>query len=306
MPERPSRGELESIFSGIDSPLSARRHLAEMVLMVALADAFLGDADLAQLLRALATYAELQGLDPAWLAQRAAELREGAPLFSEARAQLARDVDAPNLARLGLALAAKLVARARPLGEEEKVMLHGLADALRIPRPERAQLFAPWRPSTVYKPDARFVPCPFNDPERPEHLEFFDAMRTTASDGEFRMLTQKVTTLRAAISKLFDTAEVLAVGEAIGVGPFLLRTEALVERANDADDEPGFQRWLVRCLAPQEALHPAEHAMIATLALRLDESAHILVVHSDELSATDKVFLQSQPSNLVRTERVDA
>jgi hypothetical protein len=306
VPERPSRGELESIFSGIDSPLSARKHLAELVLMVALADAFISGDALKELIRDLTRYTELEGVDVAWLTKRAAELRDGAPLFSEARAQLVRDLGSPSLARLGLALAAKVVGAKGPLEDEAKVLLHGLADAFRIPTSERGLLFAPWRPSTTYKTDARFVLSAFNDPERPEHVEFFDAMRTTASDTEFRMLTQKVTTLRAAISKIFDTADVLAVGEAIQVGPYLLRVEALVERPNDDGDEPGFQRYLVRCLAPQEALHPLEHALIATLALRLDESAHILVVHSDDLSATDKVFLQGFPQTLVRAERVHA
>lgn len=275
--------------------------------MVALADSFLQDDDVRAAIDAALGYGELEGLDRAWLADRAEELREDAPLFSRARAQLVRDLRDPSAQRLGLTLAAKLVASLRSLQEEERAVLMSLADSFKIPPAERPALFAPWQSSSTFVADAvSYHRSGFNAPDRLVKQTLFEAMRAAETEQEFRLLAHKLRAVRSLISKLFDTADVLALGEIVRTGPYGFRIDGLIEHTSLDDTTPGYQRWLVRALAPGEALHPLEHSVLSTLALRLDETAHVLIVHGGDLSATDRVFIQSFPPHQIREERVDS
>src|SRR5262249_24325939 len=152
-----------------------------------------------------------------------------APLFSEDREQLQRELTDPRARRLALSLAAKLVGEGRPLAEEERAMLVGLADNFKIPELERAALFLPWKQPSQFGGSSIYVRSHFNSPERTGNQSFFELMGAAENDTEFKMLTHKVAAVRHLITKLFEGAEVLAMGEAIRVGPYTFHADAIIE-----------------------------------------------------------------------------
>jgi hypothetical protein len=317
------RSVLDSILASAEWTTTDRQHLSEIVLMAALADSFITDEDLQRVIQTITTYGELEGVSESWLIDRANELKETAPLFSEARANLVRDLTDPRLRRLGLSLATKLVGSVRPSVEEEKALLYTLADAFRIAESERPRLLSSWMSDTTFTPDnTTYTRCAFNAPGKLTKYSLFDAMLHAESEQEFRLLTHKVSATRFLIGKLFETAEILGLGEIVRVGPYGFRIDALIEHETLGDTgvdvtgslritlsdslTPGFERYLTRYLAPGEALHPLEHGIIDALVHRLDESSHVLIVHSEDLSHGDRVFLQGMDPQKVRGERLEA
>lgn len=308
MPGRAGRGLLESVLSNVDATLEDRKRLADVVLMVALADSFASDAELERIAESIGSYAELAGVDFDYIYPRIEELQLTAPLFSEEREQLQRELTDPRARRLALTLAAKLVGETRPLAEEERAMLVGLADNFRIPELERAPLFTPWKHPSQFGGSSIYVRSHFNSPERAETQPFFEFMGTIENDTEFKMLTHKVAAVRHLITKLFEGAEVLAMGEAIPVGPYTFHSDAILEYLENAQGTTqsiGYQRYIVRFLSTGETMHEAEHSILSTLIHRLDVNAHILVVHTSDLSTKDKVFLSGFDANLLRGEHLE-
>lgn len=304
MPGRAGRGVLESVLSNVDATVDDRKRLADVVLMVALADSFASDAELERIAESIGSYAELEGVDFDYIYARIEELQLTAPLFSEEREHLVRDLTDPRARRLSLALAAKLVGETRELAEEERVLLVSLADAFKIPEAERVPLFAPWRPGAVFGDEKSYVRSEYNSPERSERRAFFDAMGAD-SDAEFRIFTHKVAAIRHLITKLFEGAEILGLGEPIPVGPYTFHADALIEHQTPTSQAIGYQRYITRILSAGESMHEAEHSILATLVQRLDVNAHILVVHTGDLTAQDKVFLQSFDATLLRGEHLE-
>jgi hypothetical protein len=285
--------------------LEDRQRLADVVLMVALADSFVSDAELERIAESIGVYAELSGVSFDYIYPRIEELQLTAPLFSEEREQLVRELTNPRARRLALALAAKLVAESRELQEEERAMLVGLADAFKIPESERTAMFSNWAPPNTIGDTSSYQRCGHNAPERLEKKPFFEVMGATEDESEFRMLAHKISAVRHLISKLFDGAEVLGVGELIRVGPYAFNSDAILEHIIPEKQELGYQRYIARFLAPGEALHALEHGVLATLAHRLDQNAHILVVHTGDLSTGDRLFLGGFDPALVRAEHLE-
>lgn len=304
--DRKSRGLLESVLSNVDATLEDRQHLADVVLMVALADSFVSDAELERIAESIGSYAELTGVSFDYIYPRIEELQLTAPLFSEEREQLVRELTNPRGRRLALALAARLVPEGRALAEEERAMLMSLADAFKVPESERAALLSSWAPPDTFGDTSAYQRCSVNSPERLEKKPFFEMMGATESEAEFRMMAHKVTSTRHLITKLFDGAEVLGVGEMIRVGPYAFHADAILEHIVPEKQDLGYQRYIARFLAPGEALHALEQGVLATLAQRLDQNAHILVVYSGDLSAGDRVFLNSFDPAIVRAEHLEA
>jgi hypothetical protein len=305
VPERLKRGLLESVLSSVDGMVATRKRLVDVILMVSLADSFVSDAELERIAESIGQYGELNGVSFDYIYPRIEELQLTAPLFSEEREHLVRELTDPRARRLSLALAAKLIGESRPLAEEERAMLVGLADAFKIPEAEHPSLFAPWsRPA--FGDASTYQLCGFNSPERTTKKTFFEAMGGTENEAEFKMLAHKVTSTRHLITKSFEGAEILAVGEMIRVGPYAFHSDAIIEHSIKTQQEVGYQRHVTRFLAPREALHPLEHSVLATLAHRLDDNARILIVHTGDLSSQDRVFLQGFDPNVLRAEHLEA
>jgi hypothetical protein len=304
VPGRAGRGLLESVLSNVDKTLEDRKRLADVVLMVALADSFASDAELERVAESIGSYAELEGVDFDYIYPRIEELQLTAPLFSEERENLVRDLTDARARRLALALAAKLVGETRELAEEERAMLVSLADAFKIPEAERVALFAPWKSTAAFGDEKNFVRGTFNAPERTEKRSFFEIM-SSENEATFKILTHKVTAVRHLITKLFEGAEVLGLGEAIRVGPYTFHADAILEHQQTTSQEIGYQRYITRFLSAGEAMHDTEHSILTTLVQRLDVNAHVLVVHTGDLSAHDKIFLQSFEPSLLRGEHLE-
>jgi hypothetical protein len=283
----------------VRSTAADRERIADVMLMTALADAFINQTDFERIKDEMLGYAELDGITEAWIRQRADELRDNAPLFSEPRDHLVRELLDPKTRRLSISLAAKLVGDNRPLQEEERALLYSLAQAFKIPDGERNALLAPWTSPMFVGDTANYERCIFNAPGRAKNDSIFDAM--TESDGppnpEFKLLVHKISATRSLLSRNFDGAEIHAVGEVLRIGPYGFRIDALIAH--------NLELIILRFIGPGEALHPLEHSILATLVHRLDQSVKVIVVHADDLSSSDRVFLASVDPILIRTERLE-
>lgn len=295
-PDSSSRGLIRSLV--VDADQASKERLADIVLMVALSDAFLSGAEFDRIKSAMLAYRELEGLRPEWIDERAEELKENAPLFSETRVQIARELVDPRLRRLGLSFAAKIAGDKRPLQEEEKTLLFSLAEAFRIPDAERDALTPPWSQAAIFVPDTTtYDHADFNAPDRKDDRTLFEAMIGAETELQFRLLAHKLGAIRTLITQLFEGGELDAVGELLRVGPYGMRVDALISH--------DYEHYIARFLAAGEALYPLEHAILQTLAYELDPMAHVLIVHSGNLSPSDRIFLSAADPGLIRAERLE-
>lgn len=294
MAERANRGLIQSLVK--NPALSDRERIADVALMTALADSLISESALAQIIRSMLEYVELEGIAPEWMVRRTEELRDNAPLFSEIREQLVRELTDPRMRKLALSIAAKIVGSNRELLEEERAVLYSLAQAFRIPDGERNALLAPWRASIFIGDTLGFNRCEFNAPDLSTDQTIFEAMGAAVTDPEFRLLVHKVSAARHLLTQTFEGGDIDAVGEVLRLGPYGFRIDTLFRH--------NLHHYIARFLGPAEALHPLEHSLLGMMAHRLDEAVHVLVVHSDDLSSTDRVFLAGLDQNVVRAERL--
>lgn len=270
-----------------------REILTDVILMVALADPPMSYEDIERVTRAAATYVELEGISSEWIARRSRELRADAPHFQNTRPHLAQELAEPRARRFALGLAAKVFGEERGLRDEESALLHLLADAFRIPRSERNLLFSPWNAPRGRDGESRRVRSAFNAPDGPA-MSLFDAMFEAENDTAFRLLTQKLSALRTVVTKFFEGAEVLEIGELIPIGPHGFRADGILAHKS--------QHWIVRLLAKDESLHPLELSILVMLLQRLNENTHVLIAHAGPLFDRDREALDSRGMDLIRRE----
>jgi tellurite resistance protein TerB len=287
------------IQSLVRSTANDAERIADVMLMTALADGFISDVEFNRIREAMLTYAELEGITAQRITERANELRDNAPLFSEPRDQLVRELVHPKMRRLAITLAAKLVGFERPLQEEERALLYSLAQAFRIPDAERNSLLAPWTSPIFIGDTNNYERCLYNAPGRIQESSIFDAMASSGPppDPEFKLLVHKVSATRSLIAQRFEGAEIHAIGEVLRVGPYGFRIDALFAY--------NLELYVARFLGPGEALHPLEHAILSTLMHRLDDAVKVLVVHAENLSSSDRVFLSALDPAVIRVERLE-
>jgi hypothetical protein len=173
-----------------------------------------------------------------------------------------------------------------------------LAESFRIPDPERNLLLVPWSSPSQFAPDSvNYQRCAFNDPSSLEQRSIFDAMAEAEDEAEFRMLVHKVAAVRNLMTKLFEGGELHAIGEILRVGPHGFRIDALIAH--------NLAHHVARFIGPGEALHPLEHSVLTLLAHQLDQAVQVLIVHAEDLSSSDRVFLAGLDPNVVRAERLE-
>jgi hypothetical protein len=278
---------------------SDRERIADVILMTALADALIAGPELERVKGLILAYSELEDLGRAWVDERADELSDNAPLFSEERRQLARELTDPSMRKIALSYATKIIAPDRPLQEEEQALLDSLAAAFRLSDSDRNTLLVPWNNPAQFAPDSfNYQRCEFNAPDRLKDQSIFESMAKTDEDDEFRMLVHKVSAMRNLMTKLFEEGgEVHGVGGILRIGPYGFRIDALI--AHD------YAHHVARFLGPGEALHPLEHGVLSMMAHRLDSAVRVLVVHAEDLSHSDRVFLAGMDPNRVRPELLE-
>lgn len=292
MAERSGISLLNAFIPLLGESRRERELLCDIILMAVLADGMISQTELDGIAKTLNTYDEFDGLQWDWVMHRAQELREDAPLFFDTREALVQELTDPRLRVLGLTLAAQIVSAERPLEEEERALLDSLGQAFEIPEPEREVLLS--RPSELAR-DIGFFRGPFNDPTQETPKQLFDAIANSADAPELRALMYKLGAIRKVMDNhLEGEASILGLGETMKMGPLHFRVDALIELEKT--------RYLLRCLADGEALHPEEHKLLRLVVnQRMAENAMMWVVHQGVLSPADESMLEGlEPSKFKR------
>jgi hypothetical protein len=292
--KKDSRGLLQALLGFGDRSARRRETIIDLLLMAGLADGSLSLIDEDRIARAIQSQSELQGFDWDDLVDRIEIIQSDAPLFSETRARLVRDLDDAEARRSALSLTSRFLGS--PLGHEELVLLSALADAFQIPVGEREVLLAPWTEADPFQ--LGYVRCSFNNPEAPRRQTLFEAMERTESDPELALLTFKLTAARVALTKLSEDAELIALGELIDLGGESFRVDALLQ----AQD----RSFLARFLGKGEAMYPGERLLLEALVERLNPGASLLIGHADPALAPpdEAAFRKLRPGSAI-TERVE-
>jgi hypothetical protein len=292
--KKDSRGLLQSLLGFGDRSARRRETIIDLLLMAGLADGALSLIDQDRIARAIHNQAELQGFDWDDLVDRVEIIENDAPLFSETRARLVRDLDDPEARRFALSLTSRFLGA--PLGQVELALLSALADAFEVPVREREALLAPWTEADPFQ--LGYVRCAFNNPEAPRRQTLFEAMERTESDSELALLTFKLTAARVAMTKLSEHAELIALGELIDLGGESFRVDALLQ-----SEERSF---LARFLSKGEAMYPREREMLESLVDRLNPGASLLIGHAEPtLAPPDEAAVRKLPPGSAITERID-
>lgn len=269
--------------------------LCELILMVALADGHLEQAELDGLARAIESGA-LGSLSWDFAMERAAALAEDAPLFFEARDQLALKLVDPLERKTGLALAARIASAHRPLDDAERALLHSVAKTFALTDRELEQLLSKNQKAGPAEGLA-YVRSRFNDPSARGDATLFDYLGETREDSELRALMYKVSGVRRAATKLFESSEVVSLGELRSLGSERLRIDAIVD-ANE-------RRWLMRFLAPGEALWHQEHALWLRLSEELMPAEAILFFTAEAPALADQSLLKRLNPSRVTVHRLE-
>ena len=285
---------LEDFVAGFFSSLfTARRTeaelLADVVLMTALADGHLSETERDGLAQAMRESDELAGLSWEKLLARAEVLAVDAPLFFDARRDVQKHLLDPFKRRQSISLAAKIVGADRPLAEEEQAILLSLAESLAIPEREARALLD----EAAEAGQGRFLRIPFNNPRDGADSTIFDAIAAATDAPTLAALLFKPRAIRCAITLLAEGGTLSAVGERMTLGVHHLRIDGTITQ--------GERKWLLRCIARDEALHADERTVLKMLVEQLQPESKLVIVHEDELTASDEAFLDGlDPARVLR------
>ncbi len=284
-------GLLQSLWGG--GPPRQAGPLLDVILMVALTDGPLDAAEWDGLAWVLGEEPLLAGVSFRQALARARALAGDAPLFADARDELAQTLDDPELRQRSVVLAAAIAGALRPLDEDEHALLNALARGFGL---SEATLAALLRRADEQRPKGHlWARSPFNDPLRPRP-NLAELLAQTRDDRGLRQAAFKLAAVRSLMTKLSDHAEVARTGEPLETARGAWITDATVLAE-------GRQYW-VRCLAPGEALHPAEHELLETLLPLLPAEEGVLLVSTSELSRPDRELVGAL-APLLGLERVE-
>lgn len=270
--------------------------MLEVLLMAGLAEGEPTPALFDRIARAVRDQPRLQSADWDWIVHRAGELAAEAPLFFDARSGVIEALGDAEDQRLALALAARIVGGGHALSDETRAVLGALGRGFGIAEPELDALLAP---AITDSSDLGFVRCAFNDPRADASVTLLESLRSAADDAQRRLLLFKLAAARrlAWTWGADGSVRVLKLGEPLRFDALHLRVDVVVERDG--------RRGLTRCVAPGEALHREEYALIKTLTDRLPETAQVVIVHEGPLSPEDDSFVRGvDPSRLATVELV--
>ncbi len=125
----------------------------------------------------------------------------------------------------------------------------------------------------------------------------FDYLGETRNDAELRTLMYKVSGVRRASTKLFETSEVISMGELRTLGSERLRIDAIVD-AND-------RRWLMRFLGPGEALWHHEHQLWQRLSEELMPAEALLFFTAEPPAIADQALFKRLNPSRVTVHRLE-
>jgi hypothetical protein len=307
--KKDSRGLLQALLGFGDRSARRRETIIDLLLMAGLADGDLSLIDEDRIAHAIHTQPELAGFDWDELVDRIEIIQGDAPLFSETRARLVRDLEDPEPRRFALTLTARFLGT--PLGEEETALLSALAGEFGIDESEREALLQPWTDADPFQ--MGYLRSDFNNPASLRRGTLFDAMERTQSDPELALLTFKLTALRVAMTRISETAELVSLGE-------VLECNADIREGRSRDDGTGeetslrvdalikheHRRFVARFVAKGEALYPAERRLFRTMLEQAHPSVTLLIGHADPtLCPPDEASLRRLPPGRVITERLE-
>ncbi|MEO1335145.1 MAG: TerB family tellurite resistance protein [Myxococcota bacterium] len=258
--------------------------LADVLLMASLADGRLTEPEIDALSWAVAHRSELAGLEWNWLVERAGELGEDAPLFSDVRENLARMVTDPKDRRLALTLANRVASADHPLVEEEEALLRSLAVAFEISEAEQAELLRPAPPGAAAFTWRR---TRFADPKAAP-LRFFDALAQARAPGEARVLIHRLHATRALWNGRFKDGRLDSLGHSVAVEDQHFMFDAVFEHQDRTT-------W-VRTLATGESLYPRERKLLPKAAARRPRHGEVIITHSGPLSPADHALFEAHES----------
>ncbi len=258
--------------------------LADVLLMVTLADGRLSEREIDALSFAVAHRPELAGLDWDWLFTRADELAEDAPLFSDLREALPEAVTDATDRRLILTLANRVAGADGEVAEEEEALMRSVASAFGIGETEQAELLRPPPPGA---PIFTWRRVQYAFPQSPPVL-FFDALATAREPSEIRLLIHRLHAIRALWNQSYPGGEMIALGHAVPVGSDHFRVDGVFRQAERT-------KW-VRTLAAGESLFPEERTILPALLADRPPNTDVVIAHSGPLSPPDKVFFELTPS----------
>lgn len=277
-------GFLSSLFS---SGRPERELLADVILMTALADGALSEAERDGLARAMQDEDELAGLEWGAILERAKELEEDAPLFSDARKDVGKRLKDPFRRRQSIALAARIIGADRDLAEEERAILLSLAHGFGIDERETNKILE----EAAEASGGRFLRLRFNDPRVADAATLFEAIGDAKDEAVVSALMFKPRAIRTAMTLLAPGGKLTEVGDRLQIGLHQLRIDGTVEL--------GPRTWHLRCIAANEAMHADERIVLKMLAEQLDEDTQVVVVHETELYAADEAFVASMAAKIV-------
>lgn len=282
----------ENLFRG-GGDARQKEALIDLLLMAAMADGVISQADLDRVARAIETESALSGLDWDRVRDRVPSIEEDAPLFSETRARVTRTLKSRELQSLGLELAAQFLGE--PLEDEEKALLRSLAEAFDLDHETTEDLIVPWR--KIDPLQAGYRRCRWNDPEGNPGLNLFQAVADSTDDEELALLSFKLAAARAAMTALSETAELVSVGESITLGDEVFRVDALIRVQG--------QSYIARFLDENEAMYPREHDLLPRVLEHMESSASIYVGYAGALAPPDEGALQLLDATRVRSQKLE-
>lgn len=283
-------GLLQSLFGGRSS--RQKDALIDLLLMTAHADGEVARVDLDRIARAIETHPELSGVDWDDVIGREEVVRGDGPLFSETRVRVIRDLADATLRRFGLTLAAQCAST--PLTVEERALLQTMAEAFGIADADRDAILSPWTHADPQR--SGYIRPAYNDPRARDRPTWAEALGRAESDEELASLTFKATAIRALMTRLSESSELLSVGEVIEAQGRGLRVDALV-RAGDTT-------WMARFLARGEAMFPDEHHLWPEILERMESSVSLYVGYAERLPPPDQAALKRLNPDRLLIERV--
>ena len=277
VPDRNQRGIFELLW-GREGRLTPEL-LGDVLLMAVLADGRLTEREVDALSWAVAHRAELSGLEWEWLVNRAGELQEDAPLFSDLRARLASTVTDPKDRRVALTLANRVAGADGPLANEEEGLLRSLAEAFEIGEAEQLELLRPAPPGA---PAFTWRRPQYADPSV-EPISFFDALAQARDAGETRIMIHRLHAIRALWDTRFTGGTLKAIGFAVPAGSHHVRIDGVIEHQT--------QTIWVRTLATGESLYARERKLLPRVLSARAKDVQVLIAHSGPLSPADQALL---------------
>lgn len=268
--------------------------MAEVALMVTLADGVFHEAEQDALERALAED-ELEGVTWQDLTTRAEALLAEAPFFSEARRALFAQRWSEVGRRRALALAMRVATAARPLADEQRALLYRLAEGLEIPENHVERLQPPWGLDQAPPEAVRLLRADFANPDADFAGTHFDAL-ARSSETQLRLLMYKLSAPRDLASTLLDGARITEVGRRVSLGDHGVRLDAVIE--NEAEE------WWLRCLAKDEALWPRERVLWPSLASTLAQHQRLVLVHEGPLYPGDRELVARLDPDRVQAQSI--